>query len=309
MKIKKAEQFFLQAFVDTLDIRVLYLNETELSLLIKYSKKYFFEYLISITENLDFHRFILVLTINPNNLLGDYKKVLTVTELNAIFNQIITEIFAILKREPIICLTRTDFCFDSKKNFDENFSVLYQIFRGLIKKGNLQKSSNLYSILDVKSIKKRSLKAKNKFLEITCYDKENESKFLHDSKTRLEIRQKFLNCEITKNFDFSEVIETYFTSFFSYEREIFFQTNSNLILELSKVIEKNKALKFSCFFKKNKDYLNNYAVMKEIAEIYKLKDFKSWRSKYARESIFIKYRDIELFFLEFQKHTTTFLGK
>lgn len=307
--MKKTEDFFLEAFVDTFDIRILYLNETELSLLIKYSKNYFFEYSISVTDILDSSPFMVVLTINPNTLFRDYKKVLTVNKLNALFHQIIKEILFVLKREPLIYLTRTDLCFDSRKNFDDNFSVLYQIFRGLIQKANLQQSSNLYSILDVKAQKKRSLKAKNKFVEITCYDKADESKFLHDCTTRVEIRKKFLDCRITPTFDFSEVIQTYFTDFFSYEKEIFFQTNTNLLLEFIKVIEKNKALKFSSFFQKHKDYLNNYSVMQEIAEIYKVKDFKCWRSKYARETISIKYQDIELFFLEFQKHTNTFLEK
>lgn len=305
--MKNREYFFVHAFLDTLDIKVFFLNEKELHLLIKYSKNFLFEYVI--LEN-DFNCFSLVLTINPNNLsCCSYKKVLTTTELNVIFNQIIAEILAVLKRQPLIFLTRIDFCFDSKKDFQDNFSVLYQIFRALIQKANLEKSSNVYSTLDVKTFKKRSLKAKNQNIELSIYDKQSESKHLHDCVTRLEIRRKFLNCEITQNFDFSEVIEISFKSFFSYDKKIFLKTNSNMLLELIKVIEKNKELKFSSFFKKYKDFLNNYVIMTEIAEIYNLKDFKSWKSRYARESVSLKYRNIELFFLELQNHMTTFLEK
>jgi hypothetical protein len=307
MKKDKDTTFFLQGFVDTLDIEIISLNPTRLEIILIYLKNYYFNYCIK--EDKELGKFILKITINPNNMGSTYKKVLGLNELQELLKPFLTRLFFMLDENMFVFLTRLDFCFDSDKNFQSNYSLLYQFFRNLVQIKNLQESLNLYSIVDLKTFEKRSLKSKNQNIEITLYDKQSESRYLHDSKTRLEIRYKLLSYKLeSADLPIFEIIENNFQPFFSYNKEVFEKTNQNLIVQLIKIVEKQKQKKLTSFYEKNADYLQNYTVIKTLAEQkFGVKNFRCWKSKYAEKNLFVKYKDIKILFLEMQAQIKFFL--
>ncbi len=229
-----------------------------------------------------------------------YKKVLGLNELRELLKPFFTRLFFMLDENTPVFLTRLDLCFDSEKDFDVNYSLLYQFFRNLVEIKNLQQSLNLYSIIDLTTFQKRCLKSKNQNFEISLYNKASQSHFLHDCKTRLEIRHKLLAWKIeSSDLPFFEIIFNNFQVFFSYNKEVFQKTNQNLIFQLIKIVEKQKQSKLTAFYEKNVDYLQNYIVLQTLAEQkFGIKNFRNWKHKYAPDTVFVKYKDIEFFFLK-----------
>ena len=94
--------FFLGAFVDTFDLEITSLNVENLELVVLYIKTYSF--IFCIKKDTEPGKFLVKLTINPNNMGSRYKKVLGFTELQELLSPFLSGLFLRLDVNNLVFL-------------------------------------------------------------------------------------------------------------------------------------------------------------------------------------------------------------
>lgn len=238
-----------------------------------------------------------IMVVNLNKIRGHYARIESLGEYKNTFNEVLG-ILEVIDKE-MVELNRLDVAIDSKKDFHNNFKYFLYLFELM---AYSDKRADKWYTTNLNTLKNNTIKQIGRSLEVSFYDKEDESNSRHLYNARMEFRFKRLNkmCfedNVQKVLDMLKVVESNVEPL-----------NKNMTIRLCRLydmeMKENSVRSLSEFVRKFDRYIYTIEIMKGLYEHSDLKgNCTNWIRNFKRTNSvdFYTNKDIKAYKVDCNK--------